>query len=119
MKVKLDENLPVAAREVVEQFGYDVDTVVGEGLGGATDASVLEAARRAGRFMITLDRGFGDVRRYPPGTHTGIAVLRVDSHHPAAVAEALEGLMEHHDLGDLVGCIVVVRDHLIRIRRPG
>ena len=119
MKVKLDENLPRAASRAVEAFGHDVDTVVDEGLGGESDARVLAEAGRAGRFLMTLDRGFGDVRRYPPGSHQGIAVLRVEVQDPPAVEDALGVLLTHHDLDDLVGCIVVVRGRLVRIRRPG
>ncbi|MDQ1445184.1 MAG: hypothetical protein QOI20_1648 [Acidimicrobiaceae bacterium] len=89
MRLKLDENLPESAREVAADLGHDVDTVADEGLAGATDAEVLAAASRAGRFVVTLDRGFGDVRRYPPGSHGGIAVLRVDSQDAQTVTEAL------------------------------
>jgi hypothetical protein len=77
LKLKLDSNLPVGARRVAESLGHDVDKVVEEDLGGADDSKVLDAARKAGRFLIALDRGLGDVRRYPPGSHLGIAVLRV------------------------------------------
>ncbi len=118
MKLKLDENLPEGARRVAESLGHDVDTVAEERLGGADDPAVLDAARRAGRFLITLDRGFGDVRRYPPGDHPGIAVLRVDSEDGPTVTQAVGSFLSSRDLGDLTGCLVVVRGHLARIRRP-
>ena len=89
MRLKLDENLPDEARAAAVALGHDVDTVVDERLGGATDPEVLAAASREDRFVVTLDRGFGDVRRYPPGTHIGIAVLRVDSQDAQTVADAL------------------------------
>jgi hypothetical protein len=34
VKIKLDENLAASARQVLAEFGADVETVVGEGLGG-------------------------------------------------------------------------------------
>ena len=118
MRLKLDENLPDDARQAAVALGHDVDTVVDEELGGASDPDVLAAALRDDRFVITLDRGFGDVRRYPPGTHAGIAVLRVESQDARTVAEALAAFLGNDALGDLRGCIVVVRGHLVRIRRP-
>ena len=57
-------------------------------------------------------------RRYPPGTHAGIAVLRVDSQDARTVADTLTTFLGNDTLGELRGCIVVVRGHLVRIRRP-
>lgn len=118
MRLKLDENLPIGAGAVAASLGHEVDTVADEGLAGADDPDVLEAASREDRFLITLDRGLGDIRRYPLGSHPGIAVVRVDSHDPWTVASAVESFLSNNDLGDLAGCLVVVRGHLIRVRRP-
>jgi predicted nuclease of predicted toxin-antitoxin system len=101
-----------------ESLGHDVDTVADERLAGADDPAILGAARKAGRFLITLDQGFGDVRRYPPGHHPGIAVLRVDSEDGVTVTQAVSSFLSNTELGDLSGCLVVVRGHLARIRCP-
>ena len=44
MRLKLDENLPVAAVSLLNKRGYDVDTVREEGLGGKPDDAVWRAA---------------------------------------------------------------------------
>jgi len=119
VRLKLDENLPREARVTAETLGHDVDTVIDEGLAGAGDPQVLAAATREQRFLITLDRGFGDVRQYPPGSHPGIAVIRVDPQDSDTVVHAVRSFLSNEQLGDLSGCIVVVRGHLIRVRRPG
>lgn len=118
MRLKLDENLPESARLAAVALGHDVDTVLDEALGGAPDPEVIAAATRADRFLLTLDRGLGDVRSCPPGSHPGVAVLRVDSQDAPSVAEAVRGFLANDTLGDLTGCLVVVRGHLIRVRRP-
>ena len=74
MKVKLDENLPESAIEPLQAVGHDVDTARAEGLQGADDPPLLEAATRADRLLVTLARGLGDVQAYPPGTHAGVLV---------------------------------------------
>ena len=117
MRIKLDENIPVSAANVAAQLGHDADTVVAENLAGATDADVLAAATRDDRILITLDRGFGDIRAYRPGSHGGIVVLRVDAEDAGSVTRSVRSLLST-DLGDLTGCIVVVRGHLARVRRP-
>jgi predicted nuclease of predicted toxin-antitoxin system len=119
VKLKLDENLPVSLVDDLVQRGHDVDTVIDEGLTGADDPRVLAAAREDGRLLLTLDRGFGDIRRYPPGTHAGIAVLRPINGSAHAVVAAVMQLVDNHDLSDLAGTITVVQRGILRIRRPG
>ena len=87
MKIKLDENIPGAVAGILRSRGHDVDTVLEESLGGRDDPTVLRAAIDEGRLLLTLDRGFGDVRAYPPGTHPGIIVMRpADQRVPTVVA---------------------------------
>jgi predicted nuclease of predicted toxin-antitoxin system len=71
VKIKLDENIPVSTSQVLMEIGHDVETVIGEGLAGHDDPTVLAAASAEERLLVTLDRGFGDVRAYPPGSHGG------------------------------------------------
>lgn len=118
MRIKLDENLPADTVGVLADLGHDVDTVVSERLGGAPDRDVVAAASEARRLLVTLDRGLGDIRSYPPGSHSGIVVLRVDDQSAPALVETLQTLAENHDLADLARCVVVVRRHLVRVRRP-
>ncbi len=118
MKVKLDENLPVRVAAIVAAHGHDVDTAVDESLAGADDPTVSAVATEADRLVLTLDRGFGDVRRYPPGTHAGILVLRIEDQSVSAVATAVEGLLDVVDLDGLTGCVAVYFDGNLRIRRP-
>lgn len=66
MKFKLDENLPVSSAAILAGAGHDVDTAGQEGLSGATDAEVVAAATAAGRVLVSLDVGLGDIRAYPP-----------------------------------------------------
>lgn len=54
MKFKLDENLPVELLTDLRGLGHDVATVIGEGLRGATDPAVVDAALAADRVLFTL-----------------------------------------------------------------
>lgn len=68
MRIELDENLPESEAQLLRNDGHDVDPARAEALQGKHDSEVLQAAARADRLLVTLDRGLGDVRRYP---HTG------------------------------------------------
>ena len=118
MRAKLDENVPASAVVPLSEAGVDVDTVAGEGLVGAADPAVLAVASGEGRVVVTMDRGFGDVRAYPPGSHGGIVVLRMDQQTPRRVAEAVTQLVATVELAALAGCVSVWRDGELRVRRP-
>ncbi len=116
MRIKLDENMPRSAVEVLAKRGHDVDTVDDEGLRGHTDPEVLAAATADGRLLITLDRGLGDIRAYPPGSHGGVLVLRLADQSAATVRAAVADLADCHDLDALVGAVAVLQKGLLRIR---
>ena len=97
MRVKVDENLPATVASLLRERGFDADTVIEEGLGGSTDADLLAAVREQDQMIVTLDRGFGDIRRYPPGSHPGIVVLRLADESALATRAAVIQLLDNHD----------------------
>lgn len=120
MRLKLDENVPRRLVEYLTQRGHDTDTVLDEQLGGQNDPTIVAAAAADDRCIFTLDRGLGDLRRYPPGTHSGIIILPAGqpSQETSAITDLVDRLLRDHDLGDLHGCVVVVEPDRIRVRRP-
>ena len=114
MKFKLDENLPASSAEVLARVGHHVDTVTSEGLKGAPDQDVVAAAAAAGRVLITLDQGMGDIRAYPPGSHAGIVVLRLADQSAAAVTQAVSELASFAEPTTLAGAIAVLQRGLLR-----
>jgi predicted nuclease of predicted toxin-antitoxin system len=105
VKFKLDENLPVSAGTVLASGGHDVDTVRAEGLTGAPDQDIVVAATAEGRILISLDRGLGDIRSYPPGSHAGIIVLRLADQSAVTVTKAITDLAGLAELGSLAGAV--------------
>ena len=77
MNIKLDENMPLRLARALGDCGHQVDTTVEEGLKGQADERVWKAAQDAGRFLITQDLDFSDTRRFAPGTHHGILLVRL------------------------------------------
>ena len=118
MKVKLDENLPDRIVAGLAALGHDTDTVVGEGLAGATDEDLWPQVQQAARFLVTKDLGFSDERRYPPGSHQGILVLRLSDDRSSAAAERLTAVFRTEAVEAWAECLVVVTDHKVRVRRP-
>jgi predicted nuclease of predicted toxin-antitoxin system len=117
VKLKLDENLPHDLAADLTGRGHDVHTVHDEQLAGHSDPVVVRAAAGEGRMVLTLDRGVGDLRHYPPGSHAGIVVLRPSSQDPDTVVELVDRFLSAYSLDDLRACNVVVEPNRIRIRR--
>jgi predicted nuclease of predicted toxin-antitoxin system len=118
VKIKLDENLPERLVSVLHDFGHDVDTVWSEQLTGRDDTEVWKAAQSTGRFLITQDLDFADFRRYTPGTHTGLLLVRLAKPGRDALLERVSMLFATERVETWRGCLVVTTDRKIRVKRP-
>lgn len=118
MKLKLDENLSRQLKPALAHMGHDVTTAAEESLLGQPDTAVAAAARIGGRILLTLDVEFGDLRKYPPGSHPGIVLFRPRSLGPVTVIEFVKQFAGGFDLSQIDGCVVVVEPLRVRVRRP-
>ena len=118
MNVKLDENLPERLVSILSGFGHDVDTVRSERLNGRDDADVWSAAQSAQRFFITQDLDFSDLRRYTPGTHAGLLLVRLAKPGRDALLERVSLLFASEPVTEWRGCLVVTTDRKVRVKRP-
>lgn len=117
LAVKLDENMARAHARLLSQHGYEVDRVQDEGLSGASDERVWQEVVKEDRIFITLDLDFSDIRRFPPGSHPGLLLLRPESKGRQAVIAVLRRVLQEHRLEDFRGCLVVADPRRTRVRR--
>ena len=118
MRFKIDENLPSEFAKVLRRSAHDADTVVDEGMEGCPDPHIAAACTKEQRILVTLDRGFGDIRAYPPGQHAGIIVLAVarqDRPHLIAVLDQMIPLLDTHPIA---GRLWIVDEQRVRMRGP-
>ena len=118
MQLKLDENLGRTHVDVLQKAGYAADRVYDQGLSGWSDSALWQRICDEGRFFITLDVDFADIRRYKPGSHPGILLLRPRSRSSAAVLYVLERVLKERPLENLSGCLAVADENHTRLRRP-
>lgn len=117
MRIKLDENLPAILAELLAQLGHDADTVPQEALSGRPDPEVWRAAQNEKRFLITQDLDFADLRRFEPGTHCGILLVRLSNPSRRHLIERIHGVFRTEAVELWRECFVVATDLKIRIRR--
>lgn len=119
MRLKLDENLPPAAVELLRSAGHDVITVYEQGLKSCTDPEVLAACQAEGKVLISLDLDFSNILVFPPEHYAGLIVLRLHKPGQRAVLSLLRRVLPHLDAGFVKGRLWVVDEHRIRIRLVG
>lgn len=115
MNIKLDENLPERLISPLQSLGHDVDTVRAERLAGREDTDIWQAAQLADRFLITQDSDFSDIRRYTPGTHAGLLLIRLARPARDALVARVSILFATESVEQWRGCLVVATDHKVRI----
>ena len=118
MKIKLDENLPFQLVTLLKELGHDAHTVHEERLIGHHDREIWEAAQKESRFLITQDLDFSDLRRFAPGSHYGILLLRLHSPNRRNLVRRIGELFQKENVGEWAGCFVVATDRKIRALKP-
>jgi predicted nuclease of predicted toxin-antitoxin system len=118
MKIKLDENLPSRLGVLLKSFGHDVHTTYDEGLIGGEDKDIWEAAQKEARFLITQDLDFSDTRKFAPGSHHGILLVRLRSPSRGSLVERIGELFRNEIITEWHGCFVVSTERKIRVLKP-
>jgi predicted nuclease of predicted toxin-antitoxin system len=117
MKLKLDENLPEELAELFVERGHDVETVRGEGLAGQGDPRIFKAAVEEGRVLVTQDLDFSDIRRFKPGTHPGIVLVRLRDPSRRRLIARIRQIVDHEPIDIWAQAFVVIGDRRLRVRR--
>ena len=116
MKFKIDENLPVDLAADLHLAGHDADTVFDKHLAGATDLSVVAAALREGRIVLTLDKGIANLILHPVHTHAGVVLFRPGLSGRSAVLHFIRSRLAELLILELADRVTVVSEARIRVR---
>jgi predicted nuclease of predicted toxin-antitoxin system len=118
MNIKLDENLPLRLATLLIGLGHDVHTLRDERLIGRPDGEIWEAAQRESRFLITQDLDFSDSRRFVPGSHHGILLIRLHSPNRRNLVGRIGELFQEENVNEWARCFVVATERKIRVLKP-
>jgi predicted nuclease of predicted toxin-antitoxin system len=117
LRIKADENMPRTVLQVLRERGHDAVSVREQNMGGWKDLELWRVIQEERRFLITADKGFADVRSFPPGTHTGILLLRPDEDGIRPLIDLLKRVLDSYGLEELQGTLTVATPRSIRIRK--
>jgi predicted nuclease of predicted toxin-antitoxin system len=117
-------SMPGNYQQSIDNLVKDCEEVKGLGipaekLASRPDSQIWAAAQHTRRFLITQDLDFSDLRRFEPGSHHGVLLLRLRIPSRRNLNERLEEILTHEDIESWKGCFVVATDSKIRVRRQG
>jgi predicted nuclease of predicted toxin-antitoxin system len=115
VRLLADENFPRPALLALRAAGVDVEAVA-EIMPGASDRTVLQHAATTNRWLLTLDRDYGElVFLRAVASPPAIIYLRIGSYAPDWAAQVVLSLLDRAEFVN--GHLVVVNGRTAR-RRP-
>lgn len=118
MKFLLNGGVPRSIQNFLTSQGLDVIRLVQTDLFASPDEKVFSFAQSEGRILITRDKGFGDIRIYPPGTHQGIIVIRDLNLSSEQICEIFKEAWSVISEQEIKGYLVVINQRGVRIKKP-
>lgn len=73
----IDECVSIQTKLFLDSLRFETVDSKEVGLIGTDDAGVFRYAKENGYVLVTYDKGFGDIRKYPPSSHNGIIILKI------------------------------------------
>lgn len=116
MRFLIDENIFPNITSYLRSLGHDVKSIQEEGLFKISDAKIVQMAKDEDRTIITFDKHFGNVLKYPPFDTSGIIHIRI---HPPLlhdVIAAIDNLLKKYESPTFRGKLIVLSKNGYRIR---
>ena len=114
----VDEDLPRSTAQALKDLGHRVFDARDCGLRGCSDDEIFDFAQKEKASVLTGDLGFGNILRYPIGSHFGIVIAHFpneisNSELNRHITSALRGLSGT----ELPGNLIIIEPGRLRIRK--
>ena len=118
LKFVVDEDMPRSTSILLRDRGFEVLDVRDCGLRGKSDKEVFNFARSKCAVILTGDMGFGNLLKFPLGSHSGIVIAHFPNEISIAelhrqISKELDNLTED----DFKGNLIIHEPGKIRVRR--
>jgi predicted nuclease of predicted toxin-antitoxin system len=102
---------------LLQQAGFAVVRLAQVAAPDTPDDDVIRLARERSLILLTNDKDFCDILRYPPSSNAGIIVLRITAASEPRVHQTLLTVLANHPPEFLRGALTVITASKYRIRR--
>ena len=117
MKLLADHCVWGKTIRLLRQSEHAVTTLKELGKEAASDDEVLEIAKELDAVLVTNDLDFGNIQLYPPSSHEGIIVLRLNHRTELQVHQNLLDFLRQTNREEIRGALVIINPRGCRIRR--
>jgi len=117
MRLFANENIYEPLIDCLRCLGHDVFSIRDAGLSGISDDEVYRIACKEGRMIITMDKDFARMFRFPPEGCGGIIVIKI---YKRTVEKTLQIFKNHFSClkaDDIKDKLVIITPDGVRIRR--
>ena len=112
----LDMGVSPLVGRFLQGVGYQVAHAKDIGLGRASDADLLEHARRSNAIVITTDKDLGNIMVSSGSALPSVITMRLDNPSAEEQVAALRSLLERLRPEDLTQCLVTLQRNRFRRR---
>jgi predicted nuclease of predicted toxin-antitoxin system len=115
----IDEDLPHLLASLLLEQGHPSEHVRDLNLRGSPDGRIFEAAQERQAVLVTGDADFGNLLRFPLGTHFGIVVVQFPSvMRTRELATQIATTLSALEDATFKGSLLILEPGRLRIRRP-
>ena len=115
IKFLTDENISPQVISALRTKGYNVKDIKEEKIFGISDEEVIELARKEERVILTCDKDFANLIKFPLQSHKGVVLLGFSNLSPSNIIKSFLPLLETSLAHKLSGALVIVKDNYIEI----
>ncbi|MDA8241975.1 MAG: DUF5615 family PIN-like protein [Nitrospiraceae bacterium] len=117
MKIIADENVFEPIIDYLRSLGHNVLSIRDAGLSGISDDEVYQRACREARVIVTMDKDFSRMFRFPPERCGGIIVTKIYGHTVQETLSIFKKAYESLQENDVTRNLVIISPEAVRIRR--
>ena len=117
MKIVADENLFEPIIDYLRELGHDVFSIRNTSHSGISDDEIYTLACREKRVIMTMDKDFSRILRFPPERCGGIVVVKIYKRPVEETLNIFKKFYQNIQEKDVKANLVIITPEGVRIRR--
>ncbi len=117
IKLLTDENIFTATVTFLRKMGFDLIDISELQLKGSEDDEIAALANKENRIILTFDKHFGNIIKFPIGCNPGVILVRINPLSIEMVNPRLEKILSEVRFEDISRSLVIIDNATCRIRR--